>query len=219
MKTDYRLLFGPLAGVLLALGIVGLAGMVPGYDQVRQTVSEIGEIGSPARVPFAIILCCVAACILVFAWAVRDVSTEASHSQLSAYVIACMALSAAGVGIFAFPHPLHNVFGISELIGYQAPLVFALTWRCDPRARTLVTISWILYLLICVAIVLNLSSLDRNGLVWLNVKPVYGLTQRGLFAAWFGWCAVAGLLLFRRKWQRAPAVDSSRRASESGSTV
>ena len=35
-----------------------------------------------------------------------------------------MALSAAGVGVFAYPHPLHNVFGISELVGYQAPLVY-----------------------------------------------------------------------------------------------
>ena len=91
---------------------------------MRQTVSEIGEIGSPARVPFAILLCCVAACILVFACAVRNISVQAGHSTLAAYVIGFMAVSAAGVGVFAYPYPLHNVFGISELIGYQAPLVF-----------------------------------------------------------------------------------------------
>ena len=51
MKRDYRLLFGPMAGVILALGIAGLALMIPGYSHVHQTVSEIGEIGSPARVP------------------------------------------------------------------------------------------------------------------------------------------------------------------------
>jgi hypothetical protein len=33
------------------------------------------------------------------------------------------------------------------------------------------------------------------------VKPVHGLAQRTLFAAWFGWCAVLGILLFRRNWQ------------------
>lgn len=214
MKTDYRLLFGPLAGVILALGIASLAQMLPGYEHVRQTVSEIGQIGSPTRVPFAIILCCVAACILVFAWAVRDLSIEAGHSQLSAYLIGFMALSAAGVGIFAFPHPLHNIFGISELIGYQAPLVFAFTWRRDPRTKTLVTISWILYVLICVSMALNLSSLDRNGLVWLYVKPAYGLVQRALFAGWFGWCAVVGLLFYQRRSQRASAIESARRASQ-----
>ena len=77
MKRDYRLLFGPMAGAILALGIAGLALMIPGYNHVQQTVSEIGEIGSPARFPFAVLLCCVAACILVFAAAVRYRSVEA----------------------------------------------------------------------------------------------------------------------------------------------
>jgi hypothetical membrane protein len=176
--------------------------MVPGYNHVHQTVSEIGEIGSPARVPFAVMLCCVAACILVFASAVRDLSVQAGHSQLAGYLTGFMALPAAGIGIFAYPHPLHNVFGISELIGYQAPLFFALTWRRDTQAKPLVSLSWILYVIICVAIAVNLSSLDRQGAVWAYVKPAYGLAQRALFAAWFGWCAIVGLLLFQRKWPR-----------------
>jgi hypothetical membrane protein len=208
-KKDYRLLFGPMAGAVLALGIVDLALMIPGYSHVRQTVSEIGEIGSPARIPFAVMLCCVAACVLVFAAGVRNRSVEASHSQLAAYVIGFMALSAAGVGVFAYPHPLHNVFGISELVSYQAPLVLALTWRGDARARRLVSFSWIMYLLIFAAIGLNLSSLDRQGQLWEHVKPMYGLAQRSLFAAWFGWCAVVGLLLFREHWQRPSGIDPS----------
>jgi len=201
MKWKYRLLFGPLAGAIFFVGITGLALLVPGYSQVRQTVSEIGEVGSPARVPFAIMLCCVAACIMVFALAVRDISVEVGHSQLAAYFTGFMALPAAGIGIFAYPHPLHNVFGISELISYQAPLILALTWRRDPRARPLVSLSWILYVVICAAIALNLSSLDRQGPVWAYVKPAYGLVQRALFATWFGWCAVVGVLLFRRTRQ------------------
>ena len=209
MKWKYRLLFGPLAGAIFFVGITGLALLVPGYSQVRQTVSEIGEVGSPARVPFAIMLCCVAACIMVFALAVRDISVEVGHSQLAAYFIGFMALPAAGIGIFAYSHPLHNVFGISELISYQAPLILALTWRRDPRARPLVPLSWILYVVICAAIALNLSSLDRQGPVWAYVKPAYGLVQRALFATWFGWCAVVGLLLFQEKWQRPSGFDSS----------
>jgi hypothetical protein len=34
------------------------------------------------------------------------------------------------------------------------------------------------------------------------VKPAHGLAQRALFAAWFGWCAIVGILLFQSKWQR-----------------
>jgi hypothetical membrane protein len=199
VRRNYRLLFGPLAGAILAFGIAGLALLIPGYSHVHQTVSEIGEIGSPARVPFAIMLFCVAACILVFASAVRDVSVAAHHSRLAAYVIGFMALPAAGIGLFAHPHPLHNLFGMSELIGYQAPLVLALTWRRDPRAKTLVVLSWILFALIWGAIALNLSAFAAP--VWAYVKPVHGLAQRALFAAWFGWCAVVGILLFQRRWQ------------------
>ena len=197
MKRNYRLLFGPLAAAIFGFGIVGLVSLIPGYSQVQQTVSEIGEIGSPARVPFAIMLGCVAACILVFAAGLLYLSAVAGHSRWAAYLTGFMALPAAALGIFAYPHPLHNVFGLSELIGYQAPLVFALTWRRDPRAKTLVALSWIFSVLIWVAILLNLSSLDRQGLIWAYVKPVYGLVQRSLFAGWFGWCAVVGILLFQ----------------------
>jgi hypothetical membrane protein len=201
MKRNYRLLYGPLAATVFVLGVAGLALMIPGYSHVRQTVSEIGEMGSPARVPFAIMLCCVAACILVFASAVRDLSAQAGRPALAAYVIGFMALSASGVGVFAYPHPLHNIFGISELIGYQAPLILALTWRRDPRAKTLVAFSWIMFGLIWTAIALNLSSFDRHGAVWAYVRPAYGLAQRALFAAWFGWCAGAGVFLFKMKWE------------------
>jgi hypothetical membrane protein len=199
LKRDSRLLFGPIAAGILTIGVAGLAVMIPGYSHVRQTVSEIGEIGSPARVPFAVLLCCVAACLLVFATAIRDLSIARQRSALVAYLIGCMGLSAAGVGLFAFPHPLHNVFGISELIGYQAPLAFALIWRRDPGARTLVVFSWIAALIIWVAIVLNLSALAPNGAIWNQVKPVHGLAQRTLFAGWFGWCAVAGVSLLGPK--------------------
>ena len=48
MKWNFRLLFGPVAAAVLVLGVAGLALMVPGYSDVRQTVSEIGEVGSPA---------------------------------------------------------------------------------------------------------------------------------------------------------------------------
>jgi hypothetical membrane protein len=198
MKRDHRLLFGPLAAAILAVGIAGLSLMVPDYSQVRQTVSEIGEMDSPARIPFALMLCSVAACLVVFAFGVRDVSMKARHASASAYFIGCMALAAAGVGIFAFPHPLHNIFGESELIGYQAPLAFALAWRGDTRARRLVAFSWVLFALIWVSIGLNLSSLMRHSSIWLEIKPFYGLVQRSLFAAWFTWCAGLGLLLWRR---------------------
>lgn len=144
-------------------------------------------------------LCSVAACLLVFAAGVRAACRKAGHNSASAYLIGFMALSAAGVGIFAFPQALHNVFGESELIGYQAPLAFALAWRNDLEAKPLVRFSWLMFVLIWISIALNLSSLDRHGALWTELKPVYGLVQRSLFAAWFCWCAGIGVMLRRRE--------------------
>jgi hypothetical membrane protein len=199
MNRDNRLLFGPLAAVILALGIVGLALMVPGYSHVRQTVSEIGEMDSPARIPFAIMLCVVAVCLLVFASGVRTASIRAGHNTFAAYLIGAMSVVSAGVGIFAFPHPLHNVFGESELIGYQAPAALALAWRRDPKANGLVTFSWTMFGLVWISIAANLTTLFRHGAVWEEVRPFYGLVQRSLFAVWFGWSAGVGVLLWRRE--------------------
>jgi hypothetical protein len=183
-----RALFGPLAAAILLLGIVGLAFRVPGYSQVRQTVSEIGEMDSPARIPFAALLCCVAASLLVFASGVRKITEQAGHNPLAAYLI-------------AFPHPLHNVFGESELLGYQAPLALALAWRNDPRAGRLVRFSWGAFVLVWICIALNMTTLHRHGPVWVTVAPFYGLIQRSLFLAWFGWCAGVGLILWRGDWR------------------
>lgn len=129
MTLRSRLMFGLVATVVLWSGLVLLPLMVPGYSSIRQTVSEIGQVGSPARIPFAVMLVVLAACLLLFAWGLRDVSIQLRRSSAAAYLAGFMAVSSLGVGIFAFPHPLHNVFGMSEIIGYQAPWVLALTDR------------------------------------------------------------------------------------------
>jgi hypothetical membrane protein len=200
MGRHWRLLFGPLAAVILAAGLVALAQWVPGYSQVRQTVSEIGEMDSPARVPFAIMLLSYAACLLVFASGLRRSSIEAGCSAIAAYLTGILAVSAAGIAVFAFPHPLHNVFGLSELVGYQAPLAMAVTWRRAPGARALVSFSWIMTVIVWIAIVANLSVLDRGGALWAYERPFYGLVQRSLFASFCAWCIGASmLLLFSRQ--------------------
>ncbi len=196
MNRRHLFLFGPLAAVIFGLGVAVLALMVPGYSQVHQTVSEIGEVDSPARIPFAIMLCAVAVCIVVFAAAIRLQSIRTGHSAAAGYIIGCMSVSVCGVAIFAYPHPLHSPFGLSELVGYQGPMVLALTLRGDPPFGTVVRLSWIFFILMWIAIALNLGTLDRHGALWAFEKPFYGLVQRALFLVWFGWCAVIGLLLF-----------------------
>jgi hypothetical membrane protein len=198
MRQDAGLLAGVFASLLLALGIVFLGHVVPGYSQIHQTVSEIGEVGSPARTAFTMLLLIVAFLLLVFARALRSRALRAGLSPLTAYFVICMAISSAGVGYFSFPHPLHNVFGQSELIGYCAPLVMALTWRRDPATRPVALWSAILFGVVLASLGLNLAVLDRDGALWAFERPFYGLVQRSLFASWFVWCVGVCLLLLRR---------------------
>ncbi len=198
MRRDSRLLFGPLAAAIFAIGIVVLALLVPGYDQIRQTVSEIGEIDSPMRWPFAAMLWVVAACLIVFALALRRASLDARHNTVAAYLAAWMAVVSVAIGFFAFPHPLHNPFGESELIAYQAPLAFALAWRNDPRGRGVVAFSWLMYVLLWISLGFNMAKITGSGTLWNDIKPFYGLVQRSLFACFFIWIAGAGLALWRR---------------------
>ena len=195
-RKDWRLLMGPLAACIFGVGAVGLSRMVPGYSQVRQTVSEIGEVGSPARWLFALMLCIVAGCLLIFSAGLRTLAIRTFRSRWPAYFVAYMAIPAAGIGIFAYPHVLHNVFGMLETVGYQAPLVMALMWRRDRDARTLVGFSFVMAVLVWVSIGLNLTTLHRYGSLWDEIRPVYGIVQRTLFGAWFAWCGIVGVLLY-----------------------
>ncbi|MBS0273745.1 MAG: DUF998 domain-containing protein [Proteobacteria bacterium] len=205
MTRDNRLLFAPLALIVFIAGILILPALIPGYDSIRQTVSEIGEMDSPMRWPFAAMLLAVAICMFAFALGLRAASIQARHNTLSAWLAAWMGAAAAALGWFAFPHPLHNVFGLSELIGYQAPLAFALTWRNDPRADSIVRFSWLMYVLLSISLAANLTAIVRTGEIWNDIRPFYGLVQRSLFLCFFAWSTGAGWMLWKSSGSARPA--------------
>jgi hypothetical membrane protein len=199
--AKYRLWFGPFAVLIFLTGTFAVGLITPGYSHVRQTVSELGEVGSPGHVVFSVLLCLVAACLLVFAVGVARSLNELGHSALPAYFVGAMAISCAGVGIFAFPHPLHNIFGMSETVGLQAPLFAALVCRKDARAKPIMVFSTIMYLLVLLAIAINLIPLVRPANLWPYMNPFFGIVQRCLFASWFIWCV--GYALFLMHLDRA----------------
>ena len=208
MRSTYPLLAGPLAAVIFALGVILLSLRIPGYSSIHQTVSEIGMVGSPMQIPFTVMLCVVALCVLIFGWALGRVSIGAGHSAAAGCLTACMAISAAGAGVYAFPAAPHNYFGLSELIAYQAPLALAITWRNDPREAAVVRLSWIMAVLMWVSIGANLGTLDRDGSLWAHERPFYGLVQRSLFAVFFLWCAAIGAILFLRHSRKSVSRPS-----------
>lgn len=198
MDAGHRLWFGPAAAFLLAGGTFAIGLAVPDYSHVRQTVSELGEAGSPGQFAFTGLLVLVAACLAICATGVARTLRNRGLSTLPAYFIGAMAISTAGVGVFAFPHELHNVFGMSELVGYQAPLVAAWTARKGRGVRGITAFSAAMYGAVLLAIVVNIWAMDRSGGLWTLVQPVHGIVQRALFATWFLWCAGYAVLLMRR---------------------
>jgi len=194
LNLEKRLLFGPLSAAAFLFGSIGVALFLPGYSHVRQDVSEIGALGTPTRFAFAILVCCVAVCLLIFASALREVASRNGLPKFAAYLIGFVVLSEVGIAFFATPDPLHEPFGLLSLIGYQAPGVLAMTWRRDPKMRKLCNISWIFFFGLWVATGLILLPGFWPPMAQL-LEPIGGLVQRTLFVAWFGWCAVVGLSL------------------------
>lgn len=129
----------------------------------------------------------------------RDAARKFGASTAIVYVIVFMAISSAGVGIFSYPHPLHGDFGLSEIVGYQAPWVLALTWRRVEQVRRLVTFSWWMSVIVWCTILANLSALDFTGWLWHLERPVYGLVQRALFFTWSLWLAGTSVALINNR--------------------
>lgn len=194
--TSNRLWFGPIAVLIFLAGIFIIGLMTPGYSHIRQTVSELGEMGSPGQLAFSTLLCLVAVCLIVYASAVVRSLHDLGCLGLPAYFIGAMAISCAGVGIFAFPHPLHNVFGLSETIGLQAPLIAVLVCKAKPRMKQVTLFSIIMYAVVLLALTINLIPLFHPA-SRLLIKPFFGIVQRFLFASWFIWCAGSAVLLMR----------------------
>ncbi len=194
MDLRTRLLFGPIAALVFVLGTISVALFLPGYSHVRQDVSEIGALGTPTRLAFAILVYGVALCLAIFAWGLRDFGQARGLSPFPAFLIGFVVVSEIGIATFATPDPLHEPFGLLSLIGFQAPGALTLMWRRDPNLKRLAAVSWICFLGLWVATALILAPGFSPPLAE-RMAPVAGLAQRTLFVAWFGWCAYVGVSL------------------------
>jgi hypothetical protein len=188
------LLGGPVAALVFGLGVTGLGLAKPGYSAVRQTVSELGPLGGPGRISLAALNLAVALCALVFAFGLAAARPPAA-TNLPALFMGLYAVLAVGLAVFPSQHRLHNVFGLLQTFPFVgAPLAVALGWRGQGAAAS---VSWVALVLLVAAMALNLAPAFSPRLA-RALGPVYGLVQRSLFVAWYGWCAVLGLLLLAR---------------------
>jgi hypothetical membrane protein len=184
------LLLGPLAGILFFATVYLLAALLPDYSHLAETVSEIGELGSPVALPFQVGMLAVNLCVILFGVGLLRVAGSAGVSKAPAIFVIYFGVMDIGTNVFPSPHPLHNLFGLSLTIGYLAPLVTAITWRRADTVRSIAAVSIPVAVLIFVSIFLNISPAFNRDLYPLEY---YGVVQRSIFVLFYGWCAYVGL--------------------------
>jgi hypothetical protein len=176
-----------VAGAVFIGTSIVLGALLPNYDPITQTISEIGEKGSPFEMPFKIANLFVAGCFVPFTYGVYRFSVARQLSPVPVFLLGFHAATEFGVFIFESPHPWHNVFGISSILGFFAPLGLAITWPSTPDLRVLRYVSSVVAVLILIAMPLNLSP--------LFIQVPYIVEHYGL--VFHLWCAYLAIILFR----------------------
>lgn len=193
--ASWMLLGGPAAALAFGLGVTWLGAATPGYSAVRQTISELGPQGGKGRRALAGLNLLIALAAVMLACGLFFVARHVPWTTTPAYFVGLYAVLPAGLAAFPSGHRLHNVVGLLQTFPFVgAPLSVALGWR---GLGLLTPISWVALGLLIVAMAINLAPAFSSRLN-KALAPVYGLLQRSLFVAWYGWCAILGLWLFVR---------------------
>ena len=190
---------GLLIAILFIFGTLAFGYALNNYSLVSQTLSEIGSIGSPLKIPFQIFKILIAFLILLFASSVMRYGKINGLSVIPGLLLLSYGLTDLGLALFPTPHPLHNYFGLSMTLGYLAPLFFSLLWPKEVCKNMKIT-SAIFFLIILLGIFLNLSPAFIPDLYPL---AYYGIVQRFLVFTMYIYLAYLGICI----WE-APAKRS-----------
>ena len=201
----YVLLSGALAGLLFFATVYVLAPSVSGYSHVSDTVSEIGQTGSPVEQSYQVAMLIVDTFLVALGIALISFARSRNAPILPAVLVSYFGFVQLGLHIYPSPHSFHNIFGLALIFGYLAPLALAISWRKLGELRETVQVSWLVAVLIIVSIFLNISPLFTRDLYPLEY---YGLVQRSSLLLIFGWFAYVGIWSFKQ-----PSPSQSQRHS------
>jgi hypothetical membrane protein len=192
-----RLWFGPMMGSAFIVVTLLLAGFLPGYSLIRQTVSEIGGVGSPLRWAYSSFLLVEGMLAALFGSALFGISRSAHLSRWPVLLLWIEAGCYVGLAAYPTPHPLHNLFGLIQVVGYSAMLAGWLAWRRDVRLARLARLSGGLFLLFIVLFVgwigLLIASLHNPPMLKL-LAATQGLSQRAYIYTLPIWAFAVGLV-------------------------
>jgi len=191
MKRKKLLSLGWISLIAFILGTSILGSQLEGYSAISQTVSEIGEKGSPLYLQWQIFSTGIGCLLILFGSGIVSFAKKSDLSIVPGIFILLAGLSQFGVGVFPSPNPLHNVFGLSMTVGYFSPLIFALRWKTQLGIR-FKRLSLIAFILIVLGIFLNLTPAFAPSLYPLEY---YGIVQRFLLFTFYIYCAFISISL------------------------
>ena len=189
MKSNIILHSGWITGASFIIGSLLLGSMLPDYSHVSQTVSEIGERGSPLMMPWHLFSVSIGFLMILFASGIILFAKQNKLSILPGIFILSYGISQFGIGFYPSPDPLHNVFGLSMTLGYFSPLVFALSWK-NKLGNEFNSISILTFILIILGIFLNLTPVFAPTLYPLEY---YGIVQRFLLFTFYVYCGFVSI--------------------------
>ncbi len=197
MKTKQLVSLGWITAILFIAGTFILGSLLPDYSFISQTVSEIGQIGSPQQLNWQIFSLLIGLLLILFSFGLIFFARKNKWSIIPGLFVLFAGLSQFGIALFPSPHPLHNVFGLSMTIGYFSPLMFALFWRNAP-GDSFKNYSLLAFVLILTGIFLNLSPMFARDLYPLEY---YGLVQRFLLFVFYGYLGMVALCASKKPQQ------------------
>ena len=183
MNSNSFLHLGWIAAASFIIGSLLLGSLLPDYSPVAQTVSEIGESGSPLMMSWHLFSVSIGLLMMLFAGGIIWFGKQNRLSILPGIFLLSYGLSQFGIGFYPAPDPAHNVFGLSMTVGYLSPLIFAVSWK-NKLGKQFKNISIISFILIVIGISLNLTPAFAPELYPLEY---YGIVQRFLLFTFYAY--------------------------------
>ena len=193
MNVQNILPSGWVAAAAFIIGSLLLGSMLSDYSPVSQTVSEIGQSGSPLLMTWHIFSVSIGVLMILFAIGIILFAKQNKLSILPGIFMLSYGISQFGIGFYPSTHALHNVFGLSMTLGYFSPLVFALSWKTK-LGKNFRSISYLAFILIILGIFLNLTPAFAPDLYPLKY---YGIVQRFLLFTFYFYAAFVSIQAMR----------------------
>ncbi|OGO36094.1 MAG: hypothetical protein A2147_01855 [Chloroflexi bacterium RBG_16_57_8] len=198
-KRRFLLLCGVIAPIMMTGIIIVLGQITPGYDPIRQMISQLG---APGR-EYAIVLNGgYAAYGLLMGAAAYGVSRSLNLSTAAGRLAAVLYVHALGTVLLGLipdsplsdfnllRHVLHDAASVLAYVPILVSWLFVRSFAGgDPPLRATAI----------AGVFIAVINLPMPTLAYVDaIEPVRGLIQRSLFAAAFSWLSVVFVLLQRR---------------------